>query len=70
MRSFLGQVVNATFTTQGETAGAQAWSSFDTYSAPFIRADNLSYKDVKQALQEFIFNMNIPTRVGFQCPFF
>lgn len=69
LRSFLGQVVNATFTTQGETAGAQAWSSFDTYSAPFIRADNLSYKEVKQAIQEFVFNMNIPTRVGFQCPF-
>lgn len=69
LRSFLGQIVNATFTTQGETAGAQAWSSFDTYSAPFIRKDNLSYKQVKQALQEFIFNMNVPTRVGFQCPF-
>lgn len=69
LRAFLGQVVNATFTTQGETAGAQAWSSFDTYCAPFVRYDNLSYKDVKQALQEFIFNMNVPTRVGFQCPF-
>lgn len=69
LRSFLGQVVNATFTTQGETAGAQAWSSFDTYCAPFIRADNLTYQQVRQALQEFIFNMNVPTRVGFQCPF-
>lgn len=69
LRSFLGQIVNATFTTQGETAGAQAWSSFDTYSAPFIRKDNLSYAQVKQAIQEFIFNMNVPTRVGFQCPF-
>lgn len=69
LRSFLGQVVNATFTTQGETAGAQAWSSFDTYCAPFIRADNLTYNQVKQCLQEFIFNMNVPTRVGFQCPF-
>lgn len=69
LRSFLGQVINATFTTQGETAGAQAWSSFDTYCAPFVRADNLTYKQVKQALQEFIFNMNVPTRVGFQCPF-
>lgn len=69
LRSFLGQVVNATFTTQGETAGAQAWSSFDTYCAPFVRIDNLSYDQVKQALQEFIFNMNVPTRVGFQCPF-
>jgi ribonucleoside-triphosphate reductase len=69
LRSFLGQVVNATFTTQGETAGAQAWSSFDTYCAPFIRSDNLTYKQVKQAIQEFVFNMNVPTRVGFQCPF-
>lgn len=69
LRSFLGQIVNSTFTTQGETAGAQAWSSFDTYCAPFIRYDNLDYKTVKQALQEFIFNLNVPTRVGFQCPF-
>ncbi len=67
--SFLGQIVNSTFTTQGETAGAQAWSSFDTYCAPFIRRDGLSYEQVKQALQEFIFNLNVPTRVGFQCPF-
>jgi anaerobic ribonucleoside-triphosphate reductase len=69
LRSFLGQIVNSTFTTQGETAGAQAWSSFDTYCAPFIRYDNLTYEDVKQCLQEFVFNMNVPTRVGFQCPF-
>jgi len=69
LRSFLGQVVNSTFTTQGETAGAQAWSSFDTYCAPFIRYDNLDYKIVKQVMQEFIFNLNVPTRVGFQCPF-
>ena len=69
LRSFLSQVVNSTFTTQGESAGAQAWSSFDTYCAPFIRYDGLSYKDVKQTLQEFIFNLNVPTRVGFQCPF-
>ncbi len=69
LRSFLGQIVNSTFTTQGETAGAQAWSSFDTYCAPFIRYDKLDYKAVKQALQEFIFNINVPTRVGFQCPF-
>ncbi|MDO5111063.1 MAG: ribonucleoside triphosphate reductase [Clostridia bacterium] len=69
LRSFLGQIVNSTFTTQGETAGAQAWSSFDTYCAPFIRHDNLDYETVKQALQEFIFNLNVPTRVGFQCPF-
>ena len=69
LRSFLGQIVNSTFTTQGETAGAQAWSSFDTYCAPFIRKDNLTYDQVKQSLQEFIFNLNVPTRVGFQCPF-
>ncbi|MFA5571198.1 MAG: ribonucleoside triphosphate reductase [Sphaerochaetaceae bacterium] len=69
LRSFLGQVVNATFTFQGESAGAQAWSSFDTYCAPFVRYDNLSFKEVKQIIQEFIFNLNVPTRVGFQCPF-
>jgi len=69
LRSFLGQIVNSTFTTQGETAGAQAWSSIDTYCAPFIRYDGLTYKQVKQSLQEFIFNINVPTRVGFQCPF-
>lgn len=69
LRSFLGQIVNYTFTTQGETAGAQAWSSFDTYCAPFIRHDGLTYEQVKQSLQEFIFNMNVPTRVGFQAPF-
>ncbi len=69
LRTFLGQIVNSTFTTQGETAGAQAWSSFDTYCAPFIHYDHLDYKTVKQALQEFIFNLNVPTRVGFQCPF-
>ncbi|OPX45894.1 anaerobic ribonucleoside-triphosphate reductase [Ruminiclostridium hungatei] len=69
LRSFLGQIVNSTFTTQGETAGAQAWSSIDTYCAPFIRYDKLDYKTIKQALQEFIFNLNVPTRVGFQCPF-
>lgn len=69
LRSFLGQIVNSTFTTQGETAGAQAWSSFDTYCAPFIRYDNMTYEMVRQCLQEFIFNINVPTRVGFQCPF-
>jgi len=69
MRSFLGQIVNSTFTTQGETAGAQAWSSFDTYCAPFIRYDEMTFKQVKQSLQEFVFNLNVPTRVGFQCPF-
>lgn len=69
LRSFLGQITNSTFTTQGETAGAQAWSSFDTYCAPFIYYDGLSYTQVKQCLQEFVFNINVPTRVGFQCPF-
>ena len=69
LRSLLGQLVNATFTTQGESAGAQAWSSIDTYCAPFIRRDKLSQVEVKQAVQEFIFNLNVPTRVGFQCPF-
>ena len=69
LRSFLGQVMNATFTLQGECAGAQAWSSFDTYCAPFIKLDNLTFKQVKQCLQEFIFSINIPTRVGFQSPF-
>ncbi len=69
LRSFLGQVVNATFTLQGESAGAQAWSSFDTYCAPFIAYDHLDYDEVKQILQGFVFNMNVATRVGFQCPF-
>jgi anaerobic ribonucleoside-triphosphate reductase len=69
LRSFLGQIVNSTFTTQGETAGAQAWSSFDTYCAPFIRHDGMTFDQVKQCLQEFVFNINVPTRVGFQCPF-
>ncbi|NLI54430.1 MAG: ribonucleoside triphosphate reductase [Clostridiales bacterium] len=69
LRSFLGQIVNSTFTTQGETAGAQAWSSFDTYCAPFVYYDNMSFEQVCQCLQEFVFNINVPTRVGFQCPF-
>ncbi len=68
-RSALGQIVNFLYTMQGEAAGAQAFANFDTYLAPFIREDNLSYKDVKQALQEFLFNLNVPTRVGFQTPF-
>jgi len=69
LRSALGQVVNFFYTLQGESAGAQAFANFDTYLAPFIRHDGMSYDDVKQCLQEFIFNMNIPTRVGFQTPF-
>ncbi|MFO8061349.1 MAG: ribonucleoside triphosphate reductase [bacterium] len=68
-RTALGQIVNYFYTLQGEAAGAQAFSSFDTYLAPFIRFDELSYKQVKQAMQEFIFNVNVPTRVGFQTPF-
>ncbi len=68
-RAALGQIVNFFYTLQGEAAGAQAFSSFDTLLAPFIRYDNLSYKEVKQALQEFVFNLNVPTRVGFQTPF-
>jgi ribonucleoside-triphosphate reductase len=67
--SALGQVVNFFYTLQGEAAGAQAFSSFDTYLAPFIRYDHLSQKEVEQSLQEFFFNMNVPTRVGFQTPF-
>ncbi len=69
LRSALGQVVNFFYTLQGEAAGAQAFSNFDTLLAPFIRYDNLGDKEVKQALQEFIFNINVPTRVGFQTPF-
>ena len=68
-RSALGQIVNFFYTLQGEAAGAQAFSNFDTLLAPFIRYDKLSYKDIKQALQEFLFNVNVPTRVGFQTPF-
>ena len=68
-RSALGQVVNFLYTLQGEAAGAQAFSNFDTYLAPFIRYDGLTEKDVRQALQEFLFNLNVPTRVGFQTPF-
>lgn len=68
-RSALGQIINFFYTMQGEAAGAQAFANFDTYLAPFIRYDNLSYKEVKQGLQEFMFNINVPTRVGFQTPF-
>ena len=68
-RSALGQIVNFFYTLQGEAAGAQAFSDFDTLLAPFIRVDKLSYKEVKQAIQEFVFNVNVPTRVGFQTPF-
>lgn len=68
-RSALGQIVNFFYTLQGEAAGAQAFSNFDTLLAPFIRLDKLGYTEVKQALQEFVFNLNVPTRVGFQTPF-
>lgn len=68
-RTALGQVVNFMYTMQGEATGAQAFSNFDTLLAPFIRYDNLDYKQVKQAMQEFIFNLNVPTRTGFQTPF-
>jgi len=66
LRSALGQVVNFFYTLQGETAGAQAFSNFDTLLAPFIAYDELDYKGVKQAIQEFVYNINVPTRVGFQ----
>ncbi len=69
LRSALGQIVNFFYTLQGETAGAQAFSNFDTLLAPFVYYDKLSYDQVKQAIQEFIFNTNVPTRVGFQTPF-
>ncbi len=69
LRTALGQLVNFFYTLQGEVAGANAVSNFDTLLAPFIRYDNLNYMQVKQAMQEFVFNCAIPTRVGFQTPF-
>ena len=68
-RTALGQIVNFLYTMQGEAAGAQAFSNFDTLLAPFVRYDNLDYAQVKQAMQEFVFNLNVPTRTGFQTPF-
>ncbi len=68
-RTALGQLVNFFYTLQGEAAGAQAVANFDTLLAPFVHYDKLSYNEVKQCMQEFIFNMNVPTRVGFQTPF-
>ncbi len=68
-RSALGQIVNFFYTMQGEAAGAQAFSNFDTLLAPFVAYDKLDYRDVKQCMQEFLFNVNVPTRVGFQTPF-
>lgn len=69
LRTAMGQLVNFFYTLQGEVAGAVAVANFDTYMAPFIRYDKLNYKQVKQVMQEFVFNMNVPTRVGFQTPF-
>ncbi|MBN1434959.1 hypothetical protein JW921_09375, partial [Candidatus Fermentibacterales bacterium] len=69
LRSALGQIVNFFYTLQGEAAGAQAFSNFDTLLSPFVRRDGLGEPEVRQALQEFLFNVNIPTRVGFQTPF-
>ncbi|MCA6070683.1 MAG: ribonucleoside triphosphate reductase [Endomicrobium sp.] len=68
-RTALGQIVNFFYTLQGESAGAQAFSNFDTLLAPFIYYDKLTRDEVKQTLQEFLFNINVPTRVGFQTPF-
>ena len=64
-----GQVVNFLGTLQNEWAGAQAFSSFDTYMAPFVRLDKMTYGQVKQCIQELIFNLNVPSRWGSQCPF-
>jgi ribonucleoside-triphosphate reductase len=69
LRTALGQLYNFFYSLQGEAAGAQAASNFDTLLAPFIRYDKLDYHQVYQAIQEFVFNLNIPTRVGFQTPF-
>lgn len=68
-RTALGQIVNFLYTMQGESAGAQAFSNFDTLLAPFVRYDKLDYSQIKQAMQEFVFNLNVPTRTGFQTPF-
>ena len=69
LSSAIGQIVNFLGTLQNEWAGAQAFSSFDTYLAPFLRIDNLSYEVVKQNIQELIFNLNVPSRWGTQTPF-
>jgi ribonucleoside-triphosphate reductase (formate) len=69
LSSAVGQMVNFLGTLQNEWAGAQAFSSFDTYLAPYIRKDNLSYESVKQSIQEFIYNLNVPSRWGTQTPF-
>jgi ribonucleoside-triphosphate reductase len=69
LSSAVGQMVNFLGTLQNEWAGAQAFSSFDTYLAPFVRVDNLSYNEVKQCIQELIYNLNVPSRWGTQTPF-
>jgi anaerobic ribonucleoside-triphosphate reductase len=69
MSSAVGQIVNFLGTLQNEWAGAQAFSSFDTYMAPFVRNDNLSYGEVRQYIQELIYNLNVPSRWGTQTPF-
>ncbi|MFN3750833.1 MAG: ribonucleoside triphosphate reductase [Thiobacillus sp.] len=69
MSSAVGQIVNFLGTLQNEWAGAQAFSSFDTYMAPFIRKDNMQYEEVKQCIQELIYNLNVPSRWGTQTPF-
>ncbi len=67
--SILGQMVNFIYTLTGEAAGALAFSNFDTLLAPFVRYDKLTYDEVKQDIQSYVYNMNVPTRVGFQTPF-
>lgn len=67
--SAAGQIVNFLGTLQNEWAGAQAFSSFDTYMAPYVRLDNMTYEQVKQCMQELIFNLNVPSRWGTQTPF-
>lgn len=69
LESALSQMVNFLGTLQNEWAGAQAFSSFDTYLAPYVKKDNMSYKQVKQAIQQFVFNLNVPSRWGTQTPF-
>lgn len=69
LSSAVGQIVNFLGTLQNEWAGAQAFSSFDTYMAPFVRKDRLSYDEVKQQIQELVFNLNVPSRWGTQTPF-
>ncbi len=69
LSSALGQMVNFLGTLQNEWAGAQAFSSFDTYLAPFVRKDQLGFDEVRQAIQEFIYNLNVPSRWGTQTPF-